>query len=390
VAWLDPAALENSRNRVPPPVLVSAVSSNGTSYAAAKGLALPAYTENLEIDYTALSLAMAERVLFRYRLDGVDHGWQDAGTRRQAYYTKLRPRRYRFHVMACNQDGVWNETGAQLEFAVTPAWFQTDWFRGLSAVCAIALLWLLYHLRARQIVAGIQARFGERLAERSLVAQELHDTLLQGFLSASMQVHVARDRLPEDSPVKPMLTRSLDLMRQVIEEGRTALRTIRSSSALALNLEEALVQVNQEMNGGEHPVEFRLIVEGRKKRLNPLVRDEIYRIGREALANAFRHAGARHVEIELEYGDGFRVTVRDDGAGLEQGALRVTQDGRGLRGMRERAGRIGARLKVLSKPLAGTEVYLAVPGSIAYQAGQSSAPAGEIGRPESIGQTWVQ
>ena len=384
VAWLDPATLEQHRNRIPPPVLVSAVTANGKIYAAGKDLVLPAYTENLEIDYTALSLAMAERVLFRYRLDGVDRGWQEAGTRRQAYYTKLHPGPYQFRVMACNPDGVWNETGALLEFAVTPAWFQTVWFRAVCAACAMAALWLLYRLRARQIVAGINARFAERLAERNLLAQELHDTLLQGFLSASMQVHVARDRLPDDSPVKPILTRSLDLMRQVIEEGRSALRTIRATNALSPNLEEALVQVNQEMNGGADPVDFRLIVEGRKKPLNPLVRDEIYRIGREALTNAFRHAAAQRVEIELEYGDGFRLLVRDDGGGLEQEALRATGNGRGLPAMRERAARIGARLKVLSKPLAGTEVSLSVPGAIAYQVGPSSGPAGLAGGPEGL------
>jgi signal transduction histidine kinase/ligand-binding sensor domain-containing protein len=367
VAWLRPAALETNRNRVLPPVLVTTVTSNGKIYAAGKGLVLPAHTENLEIDYTALSLAMAERVLFRYRLEGVDHGWQDAGTRRQAYYTKLRPGPYTFRVMACNQDGVWNEAGAVLNFALTPAWFQTIWFRGLCVVCVIAALWSLYQLRACQITAGINARFNERLAERNLLAQELHDTLLQGFLSASMQVHVARDRLPDDSPVKAILTRSLDLMRQVIEEGRTALRTIRSNSAVGVNLEEALMQVNQEMNIGEDLVEFRLIVEDRKRPLKPLVRDEIYRIGREALTNAFRHAEAGRVEIELQYNDDFRLLVRDDGRGIDQEAVSGVPTGRGLVAMREHAGRIGGRLRVWSKPSAGTEVSLTVPGSIAYE-----------------------
>jgi signal transduction histidine kinase len=182
-----------------------------------------------------------------------------------------------------------------------------------------------------------------------------------------MQVHVARDRLPEDSPVKPILTRSLDLMRQVIEEGRTALRTIRSNSAPRSDLQEALMQVNQEMNVGPDPIEFRLIVESRKRSLKPLVRDEIYRIGREALTNAFRHAGAAHVEIELEYGKDFRLLVRDDGRGLDQDAVRAAPSGRGLVGMREHACRIGARFGVRSKPSSGTEVSLCVPGSIAYE-----------------------
>jgi len=231
---------------------------------------------------------------------------------------------------------------------------------------------LLYRLRVRQIVAGINARLEERLAERNLVAQELHDTLMQGFLSASMQVHVARDLLPEDSRVKPILTRSLELMGQVIEEGRSALRGLRSTSGVSLDLEVAFAQIQQEFSregANERPVEFRLIVEGRQKPLNPLLRDEIYRIGREALTNAFRHARANHVQIELQHGSrDFRLRVCDDGCGVDPRMLQAGQDGqRGLSGMRERANRMGARFRFFSSPSAGTEVYLSVPGRIAYQ-----------------------
>ena len=229
IAWLDPASLERNRNRVPPPVLISAVISNGQTYAASGGLTLPARTENLEIDYTALSFAIPERVLFRYKLDGVDHEWQSVGTRREAYYTKLRPGHYTFHVTACNNDGVWNDAGATLDLGVSPAWFQTSWFYLLCAAGGSLLVYALYRLRVHQVAARIDARFQERLAERTRIAQELHDTLLQGFLSASMQVHVAKDRLPEDSPVKPVLGRSLELMGQVIEEGRNAVRGLRLS-----------------------------------------------------------------------------------------------------------------------------------------------------------------
>jgi len=231
---------------------------------------------------------------------------------------------------------------------------------------------LLYRLRVRQIVAGINARLEERLAERNLVAQELHDTLMQGFLSASMQIHVARDLLPEDSRIKPILTRSLELMGQVIEEGRSALRGLRSTSGVSLDLEVAFAQIQQEFSSegvNERPVEFRLIVEGRQKPLNPLLRDEIDRIGREALTNAFRHARANHVQIELQHGSrDFRLRVYDDGCGVDPRMLQAGQDGqRGLSGMRERANRMGARFRFFSSPAAGTEVYLSVPGRIAYQ-----------------------
>ncbi len=180
-AWLDPAALAKNRNRLPPPVAISAVVSNGKVYPGSKALTLPARTENLEIDYTALSLAMPERVVFLYRLAGADREWQNAGTRRQAYYTKLRPGKYQFRVIARNNDGVWNNSGAALDFDISPAWFQTAWFLTLVSVSGIALAALLYRLRVRQIAAGINARFEERMAERTRIAQELHDTLLQGF-----------------------------------------------------------------------------------------------------------------------------------------------------------------------------------------------------------------
>src|SRR5262249_13052584 len=161
----------------------------------------------------------------------------------QVYYTKLRPGPYKFHVVACNNDGLWNETGAGLDFVVSPAWYQTAWFTVLCVACGIGLVFLLYRLRVRQIAAGINARFGERLAERTRIAQELHDTLLQGFLSASMQVHTAADCLPTGSEAKPILTRALQLMGQVIDEGRNAVRGLRSSHSVSLDLEEAFARI---------------------------------------------------------------------------------------------------------------------------------------------------
>lgn len=372
IAWLDPATFERNRNRVPPPVIITAVVSNGKSYAGSKALSLPAYTENLEIDYTALSLAIPERVLFRYKLDGVDRDWQSVGTRREAYYTRLRPGPYQFHVIACNNDGVWNEAGATLALSVSPAWFQTSWFLLLCVAAGTLLVSGAYRLRVRQIAAGINARFDERLAERTRIAQELHDTLLQGFLSASMQVHVATDRLPADSQAKPMLTRALELMSQVIDEGRNALRGLRLSDCLSLDLEQAFATAGQELsaqNKNGKQISFRIVSEGQRRHLHPLLRDEVYRIGREALANAFRHAGASHVEVELKYGSRqFSLVVRDDGCGIEPDVLQNGRNGHwGLSGMRERADRIGGKLHVFSRASAGTEIALTIPGRIAFQ-----------------------
>ncbi len=372
IAWLDPAALDRKPNRLPPPVVISAVISNGKTYAGSSAVTLPARTQNLEIDYTALSLAMPERVLFRYKLEGVDNGWQNAGTRRQAYYTKLRPGPYRFRVIACNNDGVWNDAGATLDLNVSPAWFQTNWFLLLCAVCGVLLVSAFYRLRVRQVAAAMNARFDERLAERTRIAQELHDTLLQGFLSASMQVHIAKDCLPEDSESKPILTRALELMSQVIEEGRNAVRGLRSSHSPSLDLEQTFAGIQQELDpagANETKVGFRVVTEGQQRPLHPLLRDEVYRIGREALINAFRHARAKQIELTLTYSSNqLRLVVRDDGCGIDPKILRSGREGHwGLSGMRERADRIGARLHLFSSASSGTEIELSVPGRLAFQ-----------------------
>lgn len=371
IAWLDPATFEQNRNRVPPPVIISSVVSNGKTYADSSSVRLPARSENLEIDYTALSLAIPQRVLFRYRLDGVDDDWQDVGTRREAYYTKLRPGHYQFHVIASNNDGVWNQTGTTLDLSVAPAWFQTYWFIALCTACVMFLIWALYRLRMGQVAASINQRFDERLAERTRIAQELHDTLLQGFLSASMQVQVATDSLATDSQAKRILTRAVQLMGQVIEEGRNAVQGLRLTNTGSSNLEQAFVTIQEEFGVGSQgrDLQFRVLAEGQRRPLHPLIRDEFYRIGREALTNAFRHADANHIDLELKYGPKrFRLLVRDDGCGIEPGILQKGRSGHwGLSGMRERAERIGARLHVFSRASAGTEIELSVPARVAFQ-----------------------
>ncbi|MGA2456656.1 MAG: sensor histidine kinase [Terriglobales bacterium] len=258
-----------------------------------------------------------------------------------------------------------------------PAWFQTTWFLLLCVACGIFLVSAFYRLRVRQVAAGINARFDERLAERTRIAQELHDTLLQGFLSASMQVHVAADCLPEDSKAKPILTRALRLIDQVIDEGRNAIGGLRSSRSVSLDLEQAFARIPQELgpqstNGTE--VGFRVLAEGQQRPLHPLLRDEVYRIGREALINAFRHARANQIEVTLTYtSNQLRLLVRDNGCGIDPAILQAGKEGHwGLSGMRERADRIRARFCVMSSPSAGTEIELSVPGNVAFP-GEPSA-----------------
>jgi signal transduction histidine kinase len=245
----------------------------------------------------------------------------------------------------------------------------TGWSFLLFAACGVTAAWLLYRLRLRQMTAKINAQFEQRLAAQTRVAQELHEKMLQGFVGASMQVDVAADQLSEDSPIKPTLNRALQLMRQVVEEGRGAVRGLGLSRTPSLDLEDAFRLIQREVTAtaNEKPVEFRLSVRGDQKALNPLVRDEIYRIGREALINAFRHSQAQHIDAELKYGFGkFHLWVCDDGRGIDEHTLRTVSTEGGLSAMSERANRMGARVQVFSSPRRGTEVKLTVPGQVAF------------------------
>jgi signal transduction histidine kinase len=263
-----------------------------------------------------------------------------------------------------------------IAFAVThgePAFWQRWWFPPVCVIAGIFVIFGLYRLRLHQLTKKLNLRFEERLAERTRVAQELHDTLLQGVISASMQLHVAVDQLPPNSSLQPALGRVLQLMGQVVEEGRNTVRGLRSTAESAHDLEQLFSRVPQELNI-EEAIGFRILVEGPALPLQAGIRSEVYSIGREALVNAFRHSGASNIEVELEYAASqLRVLVRDNGRGIDPQVLRSGRDGHwGLSGMRERAERIGARLKVLSSPDGGTEVELRVPSRVAFASYRSN------------------
>ena len=272
-----------------------------------------------------------------------------------------------------------NRGGAVVAVATTegtPALiWQRRWFHLAAGLALLFALLALYRYRLRQLKRQLNIRFEERLAERTRIAQELHDTLLQGVISVSMQLHVAADGLPADSPARSKLGHVQQLMGQVIEEGRNAVRGLRSDGNDSLGLEHAFSQVRQELVAGEQ-VGFRVVVEGKPRPLNPAVRDEVYRIGHEALVNAFRHSRAKSIEVEVEYlANGLRVLVSDDGVGIVPEVLRSGRDGHwGLSGMRERAEKIRARLKVRSRAAAGTEVELTVPARVAFRNQAPSFP----------------
>lgn len=365
VAWLDPAAI--SKNTLPPRVLIRSVQADGRPYGASVDLRLPPRLSNLEISYTALSLSIPSRVRFRYKLEGIDHDWQNPGTRRKAFYTGLPPGKYRFRVTACNNDGVWNNVGATLDFSVAPAWFQTNWFLALCVAAALFVVWALYSLRMRQVARALGTRFDERLAERTRVARELHDTFLQTVQGSKM---VADDALEQPNDLARMhhaMEQLSGWLGQATREGRAALNSLRTSSTEKNNLAESLQRAVDECRMYSS-LQGTLSVVGDAKELHPVVRDEVYRIGYEAIRNACTHSGGTRLEVVLSYAQDLAVRVSDNGIGI---TLDVAEKGRaghfGLQGMRERALRIGSRLSVTSSPRSGTEIRIVVPARIAFR-----------------------
>lgn len=362
---VDPA--RSAGSSVPALVHVETVSVDGSPVDPQSPPRISSARHRIAISYAGLSLSNPEHVRYRYRLDGFDRDWSEPSTNQTAIYTNLNPGSYKFRVIASNSDGAWNSAEATVPLAIDPLWWQTVGAR-LGALLVIGFVaFAVYRSRMRRLARQYNIRVEERVAERARIAQDLHDTLLQGVLSASMQLHVAVDSLPEDSPLRPKLKRTLELMGQVVEEGRDTLRGLRSAAERSGDLKDSLSRVPQEL-GSHSDINFRLLVEGEELPLRGAIHDEVYRIGREAMANAFRHSHARNIEVLLEYqADHLRVLVSDDGCGMDAHILESGREGHwGLSGMRARAERIGAKFRLLSRPEGGTEVELCVPSSIAF------------------------
>jgi signal transduction histidine kinase/ligand-binding sensor domain-containing protein len=369
--------------RAPPAVIVhiDAISIDGTPIDVGSPATLNEKPRRVMVTFTGISLSAADRVRYKYKLEGVDEKWSELVKERQVTYSNLGSGTYRFVVVAADNEGAWNSGESSFQFRIAPAFWETRWFRVMAlAVCAL-VTFLVYRLRMRAVTRSANLRFEERLAERTRIAQDLHDTLLQGFLSASMQLHVIADQLPADSPTKPSLNRVLDLVGRVIEEGRNAVRGLRATNPDLHDLGKAFSRIRSEFPN-EADVAFRVVVEGTPRPLHPIIRDEIYRIGYEALTNAFRHSKAETIEAELEYAaDGLRLVVRDAGVGVDPKEPDRKSDRHwGLTGMRERAQKIGASFKILSRVGTGTEVDLWVPGRIAFLPSPGNSKSSWFGR----------
>jgi len=363
IAWIDPARIR--RNPLPPPVQIRAVSVANKRYDAVDRVALPPRTTQLQIAYTALSLAVPDRVKFRYRLSGVDTAWVEAGTRREAYYTNLKPALYRFRVVAANEDGVWNDVGARVDIEIPPTFAETKAFAAIIAVAVAGVIVMLALWRQRQISRALRLQFEAQLAERSRVARELHDTLLGDMAGVALQLSAGARRLNGSGadPATVHLLSSLgSQVQQSLAEARrsvTDMRTRQPDDPLPLHTRLASAAARAFEESG---IAVRMNQAGSPRTYSSAVEMEILSIANEAMMNARRHADCQSVTISCDYAPrALRISIRDDGRGFNPNQTAPVGHW-GLVGMRERATSIGARFSVTSAEGAGTEVVLVLPG----------------------------
>jgi signal transduction histidine kinase/ligand-binding sensor domain-containing protein len=363
--YIDPGKV--TRDTVPPVTSILTFTDNEVPRNVAN-LSVPPGKHTLRIRYFGAHLMAAERVSYRYRLDGQDAGWQDVGNRTEAVYTNLKPGTYTFHVAASNGEGVWGEAPAPLVFEVMPAFYQRWWFLALCIVASALLLGIAFRMRFEYVTAQLRRRLEERAQERIRIARDLHDTLLQGVQGLILCFHSDIEEVPEDQPARAMLEKTLTRAERVIADGRERVRTLRSEESLATDLPEALAQVSA-MVAPKATTAIEFLIEGKPRPLRAIVHDEMYYIAREAITNALLHAHSSRIEVEIEYGQThLRIRCRDNGTGMtrEQVDAGSPVGHWGLTGMKERASRIGGKFDIWSTPGAGTEIEVSVPASTAY------------------------
>lgn len=362
--WLDPDHVR--RSQTPPDVAVGALIADRL-YRDPTAVTLPAGTSNIQIDFAVLSFSNPRTTHVRYRVDGQDSDWIEAGTRRQAFYTNLAPGTYRFRLIAANSNGVWNDRGASVEFVIPPTFVQSRWFIVLCGGLALALLWLIYRLRMQQVARGIRNRLEERMGERERIARELHDTLLQSVQGLVLRFQSVANKMPADEASRLRLEAALKRADEVMVEGRNRVQNLRAADRSG-DLTDLLKERAMEADF-DPPIPIRIIAEGKPRLVNPLVSVELGRIVDEALLNVARHAQASTVDIMVRFGSRYlAVKIRDDGVGIPR---EVLENGHkpghfGLTGMRERTERIGGSFSIDSRRGMGCVVTAALPARLAF------------------------
>ena len=370
VQMLDPGSL--SQRAPKSEVYVESIVADRNEFPVNDTVKLLPHPRDVQIDYTSPTFTVPQKVKFRYRLVPIDHDWHEAGTRRQAFYTDLPPGKYSFRVSASNSDGVWNDSPAKLDFSISPAYYQTNWFRALCVIGFLGLLWAAYQWRIRHLQHQFEMTLDARVNERTRIARDLHDTLLQSAHGLLLSFHVVSQLLPERAiEAKEKLDNAIEQTAEFITEARDEVQGLRESTVQTNDLALAINTLGEELTAEStnHRPAFRVAVEGESRNLHPILRDEVYKIAAEAMRNAFRHSQARQIEVEIRYdNEQFRLRMRDDGKGIDPAILssQGSEGHYGIPGMRERAKLIGASLTIWSEVNTGAEIELRLPGSTAY------------------------
>jgi len=357
IAMIDPRNMPV--NTQPPPVAVERAVVDGEAVVLNERTDLLPGRQRYEFYYTALSLVAPEKVRFKYILEGFDKDWVVAGAERVASYTRIPPGSYKFRVLACNNDGVWNEAGASLNLYLKPYFYQTYWFYA-GCLGAVGLLALgVYRLR----VGRIRAKFNAVLEERNRMAREIHDTLAQSFVGIALQLQAVGKALP-DAPAtaERHLSLAQNMVSHSLVEARRSVWDLRSQALETNDLATALSETARQMTEGTS-VHAEVLVSGNDRRLSAQIENNVLRIAQEALTNALRHSGANNVAINLKFdASSLDVSIKDDGHGFDvNGVLAATAGHFGLRGMGERVEHIGGCLSLISNPGEGTEVLATIP-----------------------------
>ena len=355
IARINPAAIRETS--LAPPVVLERFLVDNQAQPLTSHLRLPFAHTSLTFDYAGLSFSAPARVRYRYRLEGFDKQWTEAGVRRTAYYTNLPPGSYTFRVQAANSDGIWNRTGGSLAFTILQPFYRRVWFYLLVALVLASVAYGLYYLRVRRL----RSEFDAVLAERNRIAREIHDTLAQNFVGISIQLQIAEQLLPLNNPaaISEQLRQTRELVQEGLNDARQSIWELRASVAqdsLPTRISRAAERAARD------GVTQHVHIGGIYRPLDAAVEKEVLRVAQEALANVTRHAHATQVNIELRYdSDHLQLSVVDNGTGFDPDAVFAADDHFGLQGMRERATGLAATLSITSAPGDGTSVRLTVP-----------------------------
>ena len=364
IVSVDPNHLD--RPRKAPQLSIRAISADGKPLNPTATLSPD--TQYVNVRYFGLDLSHPRDVVYRYRLVGLDSRWVDAGPRTDTIYTHLRPGQYIFEVMASSGNDVWTMPVSSVTLTVLPHLYQRAWFEVLFLLLGASIAWGAGYQRVRNMRTAMRIRAEERAEERIRIARDLHDTLLQGVQGLLLSFHVAAEKVPPDHESRRALERALAMADRFILEGRNRVTRLRSEHLSDAELLPAIECLANDLNGGDE-VPFAVHRHGDGASLDLHIVDEVFSITREAVTNAFRHAEATRIEVELDYQPHeFRMTCRDNGHGFDVDAmLAATPNGHwGLRGMVERAEKIGASFRCQIAAGAGTEVRVIVPARRAY------------------------